>query len=348
MSILATHLNVRPVRAFSDNYIWLIESPAAPAQVVAVDPGEAEPVIEQLERANLKLGAILLTHHHPDHVGVTVVVPRQGDDHWLHPFPAGCARLNGSGEIAGLAQVEEWGIAETPIFLTSSMAIGRVYDGAIEALAPAFEAGFAGEPIMPVVAECDDSDLNRPLPVQVDAADVRAALDAARGSEAGTPALGVVGAGTGMRAFGLKAGIGSASRLVRPIHRWSEDPAPGAPTFTVGVLVMANFEAADLTEADLSFADLRGANLKRGSLAGASLMQGNLGPAQLANADGSDAERAWATNLEEADLEKADLTGANLKGARLTGANTTRAMLTGAVLTDTELAGRVTIRARRR
>ena len=69
MSILATHLNVRPVRALSDNYIWLIESPAAPSQVVAVDPGEAEPVIDFLERRNLKLAAILLTHHHPDHIG---------------------------------------------------------------------------------------------------------------------------------------------------------------------------------------------------------------------------------------------------------------------------------------
>jgi hydroxyacylglutathione hydrolase len=69
MPILATHLTVRPVRAFSDNYIWLIESPAEPTQVVAVDPGEAAPVIAYLERRNLKLAAILLTHHHPDHIG---------------------------------------------------------------------------------------------------------------------------------------------------------------------------------------------------------------------------------------------------------------------------------------
>jgi hydroxyacylglutathione hydrolase len=69
MSILASHLNVRPIRALSDNYIWLIESPAAPSQVVAVDPGEAAPVIDYLERRNLKLAAILLTHHHPDHIG---------------------------------------------------------------------------------------------------------------------------------------------------------------------------------------------------------------------------------------------------------------------------------------
>jgi len=69
MSFHATHLNVRPVRAFSDNYIWLIESPRAPAQVVAVDPGDAAPVIAELQRSGSSLAAILLTHHHPDHIG---------------------------------------------------------------------------------------------------------------------------------------------------------------------------------------------------------------------------------------------------------------------------------------
>src|SRR5271154_2247859 len=69
MSIHSTHLNVHPVRAFSDNYIWLIESPKASGQVVAVDPGESEPVIEELKRRNLQLAAILLTHHHADHIG---------------------------------------------------------------------------------------------------------------------------------------------------------------------------------------------------------------------------------------------------------------------------------------
>src|ERR1700726_4166915 len=69
MSIHASHLNVRPVRAFSDNYIWLIETPKSPSHVVAVDPGEAAPVIAELKRRNLNLAAILLTHHHPDHIG---------------------------------------------------------------------------------------------------------------------------------------------------------------------------------------------------------------------------------------------------------------------------------------
>jgi hydroxyacylglutathione hydrolase len=69
MSFRSTHLNVLPVPAFSDNYIWLIESPARPRAVVAVDPGDARPVIDELKRRNLELGAILLTHHHPDHIG---------------------------------------------------------------------------------------------------------------------------------------------------------------------------------------------------------------------------------------------------------------------------------------
>jgi hydroxyacylglutathione hydrolase len=69
MSIHATPLNVRPVRALADNYIWLIESPKFSSRVVAVDPGEADPVIAELNRRNLNLAAILLTHHHPDHIG---------------------------------------------------------------------------------------------------------------------------------------------------------------------------------------------------------------------------------------------------------------------------------------
>lgn len=62
-------LAVTPVRAFSDNYIWLIHSPRSADQVVAVDPGDAAPVIAALQAQNLTLAAILLTHHHADHVG---------------------------------------------------------------------------------------------------------------------------------------------------------------------------------------------------------------------------------------------------------------------------------------
>lgn len=62
-------LQVSPVRAFADNYIWLIRAPADANSVVAVDPGDARPVAAALERHGLELRAILVTHHHGDHVG---------------------------------------------------------------------------------------------------------------------------------------------------------------------------------------------------------------------------------------------------------------------------------------
>jgi hydroxyacylglutathione hydrolase len=69
MSFHTSHLNVRPVGAFSDNYIWLIDSPSAHGRVLVVDPGDAAPVIAELERSGATLAAILLTHHHLDHIG---------------------------------------------------------------------------------------------------------------------------------------------------------------------------------------------------------------------------------------------------------------------------------------
>jgi hydroxyacylglutathione hydrolase len=67
MSTRTSSLGVRAVRAFADNYIWLIEAPRN--RLIAVDPGEAAPVTAELERSGSSLAAILLTHHHPDHIG---------------------------------------------------------------------------------------------------------------------------------------------------------------------------------------------------------------------------------------------------------------------------------------
>ena len=57
-----------PVPAFTDNYVWLMTDPPSPAAVV-IDPGESSTVLQILEKRKLELGAILLTHHHGDHVG---------------------------------------------------------------------------------------------------------------------------------------------------------------------------------------------------------------------------------------------------------------------------------------
>ena len=62
-------LQVTAVRAFADNYIWLIHSPVDARKVVAVDPGDAGPVHKALSDLQLKLSGILITHHHADHVG---------------------------------------------------------------------------------------------------------------------------------------------------------------------------------------------------------------------------------------------------------------------------------------
>lgn len=62
-------LQVTPVRAFADNYIWLIHAPNDPRQVVAVDPGDAAPVERALSQLDLNLAGLLITHHHADHVG---------------------------------------------------------------------------------------------------------------------------------------------------------------------------------------------------------------------------------------------------------------------------------------
>jgi len=61
-------LTVQTVTAFNDNYIWLIRHPDRP-QVAIVDPGDATPVIAAITAQSLEPVAILITHHHQDHVG---------------------------------------------------------------------------------------------------------------------------------------------------------------------------------------------------------------------------------------------------------------------------------------
>lgn len=58
-------LKISPIPAFADNYLWLLERDGLAA---IVDPGDAAPVLRVLEERGLRLEAILITHHHADHI----------------------------------------------------------------------------------------------------------------------------------------------------------------------------------------------------------------------------------------------------------------------------------------
>lgn len=62
-------MKIQPVKAFSDNYIWVIEKDS---KAMIIDPGEAEGVLAYLKENELDLAAILLTHNHDDHIGGVV------------------------------------------------------------------------------------------------------------------------------------------------------------------------------------------------------------------------------------------------------------------------------------
>ena len=59
-------INIEPIEAFSDNYIWLVTTNEGS---IVIDPGESSKTIELLKKRDLNLKAILITHHHFDHTG---------------------------------------------------------------------------------------------------------------------------------------------------------------------------------------------------------------------------------------------------------------------------------------
>ncbi len=102
--------------------------------------------------------------------GVTAVVPP------ALPAPAGMAVLNGAGELTGSLEIREWGLLETPVYLTSTHAVGRVYDGAVSAAIAADPRVGVDDVVIPVVGECDDSWLSDARVAHVQPADVPRAL----------------------------------------------------------------------------------------------------------------------------------------------------------------------------
>ena len=158
----------------------------------------------------------------PVRTGVTAVVPRP-DDVYLNQVFAAAEALNGNGEMTGMEWINERGLLEVPVIITNTLSVGEGYSGVVAYMLQQNP----GRVPLPVVAECYDGGLNDVAGRHVKEAHVIQSIESAAG---GRVAEGSVGAGTGMRAYGFKAGIGTASRVL--------NEAQGG--YTLGVLVAAN------------------------------------------------------------------------------------------------------------
>jgi D-aminopeptidase len=178
--------------------------------------------------------------------GVTAIVPDA-----LGPqrrtLPAAIAVANGYGKLVGATQVDELGVVETPILLTSTLSVHRVADALLGYVLtrPGNEDLTS---VNVVVGETNDGYLSDIRRRAVTESHVLDALDCATSER---PAEGGVGAGTGTMALGYKSGIGTASRTIRA----------GDGDVTLGALVQSNF-AGRLTVLGVpaSPADLLGSN----------------------------------------------------------------------------------------
>jgi D-aminopeptidase len=155
--------------------------------------------------------------------GVTAIVPR--DDVWHHKVPAATFTFNGNGAMTGAHWVNEFGALEVPILLTGTLNVPRVANGVVSWMAKVNpKMGRGDDVVLPFVAECADSYLTDGQARYVTEEHVIEAIESAI---RGPVAEGSVGAGTGMKSYSFKAGIGTASRVTRD-------------GYIVGALVLAN------------------------------------------------------------------------------------------------------------
>ncbi len=159
--------------------------------------------------------------------GVTAILPHAGN--WFEEkVPAASFVLNGFGKTAGLVQIEELGVLESPIMLTNTFSVAAVLQGTMDWMLrenPAIGDSISSLNI--VVGECNDSYLNSMRLMAVLPEHAEQAINAATADFA----QGAVGAGKGMICYGVKGGIGSASRMAEFEGQ----------QYTTGALVLSNF-----------------------------------------------------------------------------------------------------------
>lgn len=157
--------------------------------------------------------------------GVTAIVP-PGGNLYTHPLPCGAAVLNGFAKPVGLTQLIELGELQTPILLGNTFSVGTLFNAMVRQSCADFpQIGRGSATVNPLVLECNDAFLNDIQAMAITEQHAVAALNSASANFA----RGSVGAGRGMSCFGLKGGIGTASR---------HDEKLGTQ---LGVLVLANF-----------------------------------------------------------------------------------------------------------
>ena len=178
---------------------------------IEIGEGTPGPLNAITDVDDVRVGHTTLIEGEDVRTGVTVVLPPDGDQF------AGSHRLNGNGELTGLAWVRESGFLTTPVALTNTHSVGVVRDALCAA------ARSKADWSLPAVGETWDGLLNDINGFHVTAEHVFEALDSAA---TGHVPEGNVGGGTGMICHGFKGGIGTASRV--------------AGGYTVGVLVQAN------------------------------------------------------------------------------------------------------------
>ncbi len=166
-----------------------------------------------------------------NHTGVTVILPG-GDNPFANKYTAASYVHNGFGKSCGLIQIDELGTLETPIALTNTLNVGLVWDAIAQyVLTRCEEDGVEVHSLNPVVGECNDSSINQ---IQKRAVKEEHVLEAIRCAGESFPE-GDVGAGAGTICYGLKGGIGSASRVL----------SVGEKEYTIGVLVQSNFGSTE-------------------------------------------------------------------------------------------------------
>ena len=159
------------------------------------------------------------------HTGVTAILPH-GGNLFKEKVPAGIFLANGFGKMTGYPQVKELGNIETPIVLVNTLNVAGL-DGIIDYTFSFKENGDCRS-VNGVVGETNDGGINDIRARFLTSKDVLKAIQTAK---SGPVEEGVVGAGSGTKAFGFKGGIGTSSRKL---------PA-SMGGYTVGVLVQTNF-----------------------------------------------------------------------------------------------------------